>query len=250
MAIPQIGPSPLEAFQIGSQLRGPTALGQFAQGLTKHLMSQMELRQQARIKGEEEFKLQERLIPLKTKGAVEVARARSAAQPFKPLSSEGSGRFALARMGAQEARRAEQFLFPGGTPESFQRGLATGATNPIARAWGLGFGKPEDLQGTYHSVYNAYYNKIRIESGAAVPDKEIERQAKISTANFFSAPREAQRQLTILREFHDTVQKTMDPTGAYGGLVNPTDFAQPTEQGLLLDESGLPQGGSVLEWLD
>lgn len=84
MAIPQIGPSPLEAFQIGQQSRGgPSALGQFAMLMTQRAMQMSAIREEARAKAGAEAEF-----------APQIAKAKADASPFAALirkSIEGSG---------------------------------------------------------------------------------------------------------------------------------------------------------------
>ena len=255
----QIGPSPLEAFQIGTQLRGPSAMGQMAMGLTQHLMSQMTLRQEARIKGEEEFKLQERLIPLKTEAARSLIqeKAKTASKFPKPLSAEGASKFALARAGERATQGARNVLFPGGTAESFRADISQAAKNPLARAWGgwvQGLPKvsKKDAQLAYDRIKQAYKSQIRIESGAAIPEPEVEREAQDRTSNLFADPEAAFEKLDTLETLLRGIRTTMDPTGAYSGLITPADYQpEESESGLMLDpETGWPQGGELLEYLD
>ena len=247
----QIGPSPLEAFQIGSQLRGPSALGQFAMGLTQHILQQSQVRQEARIKGDEDIRTQKTLLPMKTAAAKELIQEKGKVQPFRPLSGEGASKFALAREGAKGAKAARDLIYPEGTVSSYNTSLVNAAKSPIGRYAGwpgkVNKGQAQDL---WNKVYQAQWNKLRIESGAAIKDDEITDMAKRFTADFFSDPQAYANQLDTLETFHNVVRRTMDPTGAYEGLVNPSDFQQPQEAGLQLDESGLPVGGTIMEWLD
>ena len=247
----QIGPSPLEAFQIGTQLRGPSALGQVAMALTQRAMQMSQFREEARFKGEEEFKLQERLLPLKTEAARSLIQEKAKAQPFKPLSGEGAAKFTLASVGEKAAETVSSILFPGGTAEAYRGGLASAAANPILRTFGVpGKSTKGEAQRVYNNLKRAYKNKLRIESGAAIPEQELEREAEENVANFLSDPEAAFENLNVLKTFLGGVRATMDPSGAYGGLVNPTDFQQPTESGLQLGPDGLPLDAEVLGYLD
>ena len=248
--MPQIGPSPLESFQIGSQLRGPSALGQFAMSLTQHILQQSQVRQEARIKGEEDIRTQKTLLPMKTAAAKELIQAKSQMQPFKSLSGEGSTKLSLATAGEKAAQNAKALLFPQGGAESFQRGLSSGASNPFIRSIGWPGVDKGQAQRVYSNLKRAYKAQLRLESGAAITDKELDDQAEQYTSNFFADKDAAFENLEALEGMLRSVRTTMDPSGMYSGMVTPSDYREPQESELMLDASGLPAGSTVMEYLD
>lgn len=76
--MPSIGPSPLEAFQIGQQLRGPSALGQFAMAMTKRAIDLNMVREEAKAKAQAE---------IETAGPIAEAKAAAEAKhdPFSRM---------------------------------------------------------------------------------------------------------------------------------------------------------------------
>ena len=150
--MPQLGPSALEAFQIGTSLRGPSALGQFAMALTERLNKMSELRMAGRIEGEEKLRVAKPLAQIETeekiRAAGPVAEAEAAAKAkYDPmlrvlLESTQSGTSLIDAIRSVPLRPGEELSygpFKRGVPApTLERGTAvTSASNVIQTIKGM-----------------------------------------------------------------------------------------------------------------
>src|SRR3990167_5120760 len=167
------------AFEIGRQVAGTSPLAEFAKTLTGRAQELGLIREKAQIESAEKLRMAGPIAGAEAAAKFpyqeKLLQTKAANQPIKSLSGEGSGKLALARVGESSVQAARGLLFPSGTPESFRKDLATWSTNPISRATGWG-GPKKDLQRVYSNLKRAYLAKIRIESGAAIPQSEINRE--------------------------------------------------------------------------
>ena len=254
-------------------------MGQMAMGLTQHLMSQMTLRQEARLETEE-----------KIRAAGPIAEAEAAAKakydpwtkmvssmverqgqggqgdfyvdtvsPSGPtlkqvsgLASESAGRYSMFDEGQRQAQRARSTLFPNNDTTQFNRGLITRLQ---FRDWGATMGSA-DAQKLDYMFERLAEAQLRMETGAAAPTPEQIKKQKQVYMNLAADPGALYQRLVDIERSLGTAKTVMDPHGrlqkyvdeSYGNTAE-SDSIQ--EQGLLLDpETGLPQGAEVLEWLD
>lgn len=275
----QLGPSPLEAFQVGSQLRGPTALGQFAQGLTQRLLSLSEKRQGLRMETDEKIRAAGPIAEAEARAKAKypdpwtkmagdmmeggqgnqgnkdyfVDSFSSAGPTFKSVSgiaSESAGRYSMFDEGSRQAPRARKALFPTGRPESLRRDLLRAVQ---FRQFG-GTAIPFDPAGTNSAAQQLDYqlerlaeSQLRMETGAAAPTPEDIKKQKQVYMNMAADPQALYQRLLDIERSLITAKTALDPHGrlspyvqrATEGIGRPTPF-ELNEQGLPKDSQELP----------
>lgn len=252
--------NPLQAFQTGASLRGPSALGQMAMTLTQSLMRMQEARQTSRFETEEKIrsagpiaeaeaeakaKAQRKYPPALPTGAGDMFLSGASVGPegttttFKTLaglSAEGGGRFGLVTSGLRQIGQAKRILFPSGGPESMRRDLL-GRIQTAPFGGSLGSKDAQDLE---FLVSRAIEAQLRSESGAAVPEQEVKRATRNFFANVAAHPESALLRFTELERTLQSSQAASDPSGHLAAAVNRRITA------FQLDARGLPEGAEEL----
>lgn len=129
----------------------------------------------------------------------------------KPLSTESAGKLAMLQQGVQDIDKASKIIF---SDKGINEDALLGANMPFG-------GAGEQGKQLYSYLYNAMEGKIRVESGAAVPDSEVRRlvnrfMPKPSIYGpFADTEKTAKDKLSRLKDFLQNAQVSIDPQGKY-----------------------------------
>jgi len=142
--------------------------------------------------------------PFQTKGR----GAGDFATPNGPLEQaketpESAGKMALVNQGIEDVKRAGSMLF--GKDGTINRKLLATAALSIPNTPGREFNS---------YIYNAVEAKLRVESGAAVPDTEIKRMAKRFIPSVMDNDSTIKSKMSRLNEWLGMAQTMTDPSGS------------------------------------
>ena len=132
-------------------------------------------------------------------------------QGKKPLSSDAAARTAMAQEGQRHMNELQQIIFPQGPDGPVDR-KALAMMGNWARLPAFPGSKGEVLRVKFQTALEP---KIRIESGAAVPDSEIARLAERYMPKWWWDETLIRDQMTKLMQFFSGTIKAIDPQDLY-----------------------------------
>jgi len=167
---------------------------------------------------------------------------------FEPAEVEQAerGKVTLAEESITNLTDVKSILFPGGTPDSFDRGAATLSKLPGPKFLGGGGPAPFSFKGqeVFRKLGNSLAAKRLIQTGVASNPEEREEMARAFLAGFSSDPHSMFNAINELDVFYQRFLQQTDPTGSIGlgALPNPDrvtpDTGSQFSEGQVVDLNG------------
>jgi glutaredoxin 2 len=120
------------------------------------------------------------------------------------ISEAEAGRYVLANTSKKEVAEARDILFPKGTAESFDRGIAAKSNLPIT---GGAMPFDEKAQKVYSRLSSAVAAKLLLQTGVAANPDEVKRIVSSYITDWKSDPKAGFEQLNRLENFYDDYTK-------------------------------------------